>query len=112
MWNFRKGQWLRMYLDPDKARNKFQKNKRQFKTWGKFIKYGHGNVIAKVQTKIKNKGKIEEKEVNEIVPIYYCMRDTPKKEIRKLPLEQQEEVDKIRDMFKDINFCEVLEFRD
>ena len=65
-----------------------------------------------MQTKIKNKGKIEEKEVNEIVPIYYCMRDTPKKEIRKLPLEQQEEVDKIRDMFKDINFCEVLEFRD
>ena len=40
------------------------------------------------------------------------MRDNHKKEIRKFPLKQQEEIDKIRDMFKDINFREVLEFRD
>ena len=111
MWKLRKGQWLRMYLDPDKTRNKFIKDKRQFKTWGRFVKYDHGNVVATVQTKIKKKGIIEEKEVNVTVPIYYCIRDNPKKETRKFPLEQQEELDKIRDKFKDINFREVLEFR-
>ena len=57
---------LRMYLDPDKTKNKFDKNRRKFKTYGIFKEYRHGNVIATLDNG---------KEVE--VPIYFTIPDKP-----------------------------------
>lgn len=67
MWNYKKDVTeLRMYLDPDKTKNMFDKNRRKFKTYGLFQEYRHGNVVAKLRD-----GRIVE------VPIYYTIPDTP-----------------------------------
>ena len=69
MWSYKKGQSLRMYLDPDKTKNKFDKDRHSFKTYGEFVEYRHGNVI----TKLKDDKKVE-------VPIYYTIADNPNDE--------------------------------
>ena len=55
-----------MYLDPDKTKNKFDKNRRKFKTYGIFKEYRHGNVVATLDN-----GKDVE------VPIYFTIPDKP-----------------------------------
>ena len=83
MWNYKPGDWLRMYLDPDKTRNKFDKNRHQFKTFGKFVAYKNGNVIAELRG--TEKKKVE-------VPIYYTIPDDPNNHINGLPLRKEEDI--------------------
>ena len=66
MWSYKVGQPLRMYLDPDKTKNKFDKDRHRFKTIGQFVKYRHGNVVAQL---------LDGKKVE--VPIYYAIPDNP-----------------------------------
>ena len=104
MWNFQEGQWLRMYLDPDKTRDKFHKNKRQFKTWGRFVRYDHGNVVATVKN-----GKTGEL-VEVKLPIYYAIPDNPEADKHELPLEYEEEINKIREKSSKFNFRDYIRF--
>ena len=67
MWNYEPGVTiLRMFLNPDKTKNKFDKDRYTFKTYGTFVEYKHGNVVARLKD-----GRMVE------VPIYYTIRDTP-----------------------------------
>ena len=72
---------LRMYLDPDKTRNKFVKNPRKFKTYGKFVEYRNGNVVAQL-----NSGQLVE------VPIYYTILDNPESVILHKEAQTKEDI--------------------
>ena len=68
-WNYKPNVTeLRIYLDPDKTKNMFDKNRRKFKTFGLFQEYKHGNVVAL----LRDGRKVE-------VPIYYTIPDAPEK---------------------------------
>ena len=64
MWSYTFGQPLRMYFDPDKTKNKFDKDRHRFKTIGQFVRYRHGNIVAQL---------LNGKEVE--FPIYYAIPD-------------------------------------
>ena len=66
MWSYIYGQPLRLYLDPDKTKNKFDKDRRRFKTICQFVEYRHGNVVVQL---------LYGKKVE--VPIYYAIPDNP-----------------------------------
>ena len=105
MWDFQEGEWLRMYLDPDKTRDKFHKNKRQFKTWGRFVRYDHGNVVAKVKNETTGK------DVEVTIPIYYAIPDEPQPDIHKTPSRIEKEIEQIREQAAQFNFRDYLRIK-
>ena len=95
-----------MYLDPDKTRDKFNKNKRQFKTWGRFVRYDHGNVVATVKN-----GKTGEL-VEVKLPIYYAIPDNPEADTHEVPTSIEKDVEQIRKQSEQFNFRDFLRFKE